>query len=238
MTRKRIAIYVLVGLVPILVGAGLAAFDIWRQGSFFVTVKDAQVSVPMLGVPAPSAGRVAQLMAEVGASVEPGDVVAVLESSGGSAGTTGATGAAVPGRMRVNVRSPVAGTVLYHAVQLGASVTAGQSLLTLGDLSNVWVVANVEESRIGQVHPGQPAGVRIGALDLTLDGEVMDVAPATAGLLSSVSGAAARTSSAAARPNVAVPVRIALAWPPANAEDGRWPQLYPGMSAEVRISVR
>lgn len=55
---------------------------------------------------------------------------------------------------RVTLRAPVGGTVLERLVSEGQSVSADTPLLTLADLSHVWVLADLYELDFGQVHVG------------------------------------------------------------------------------------
>lgn len=64
----------------------------------------------------------------------------------------------------IPVRSPVSGTVTERLVNAGAGVEAGKPLFTIGNLSTVWVIANVPEAQIGNIHNGTPAEIRSAAL--------------------------------------------------------------------------
>lgn len=59
----------------------------------------------------------------------------------------------------VAVRAPVSGTVTERLVNAGAGVEAGKPLFTIGNLSTVWVIANVPEAQIAQIHVGTPVEV-------------------------------------------------------------------------------
>jgi membrane fusion protein (multidrug efflux system) len=59
------------------------------------------------------------------------------------------------------VRAPMDGFVSRKSVELGQMVQAGQPLLALVPLSDVWVLANFKETQLGRVRPGMPAAVRI-----------------------------------------------------------------------------
>lgn len=237
MTKRRVAVWASIALIPVVIGVALAALDVVRQNGAYIVTKDAQVMAPMLQVPAPLAGQVTQMMVEVGDIVEPGAHLATLIAST-SAAASAATGTSTLNRFGVNVRAPVAGTVLTVSSTVGASVNAGQLLVTIGDLDSVWVLATVDETRIAQVHAGQTAGVRIQGLDWNVAGQVAQVEPVTTGAVSANTGTrqGASTSSTGTRPTQSVPVRIALR--PGSQPEGNQRRLVPGMSAEVRINLR
>jgi membrane fusion protein, copper/silver efflux system len=56
---------------------------------------------------------------------------------------------------RVVVRAPAAGFVIQKMVQQGSTVTAGQMLFEVADLSNVWIEADVYERDLGLLQPDQ-----------------------------------------------------------------------------------
>ncbi|GHC26845.1 multidrug resistance protein A [Kushneria pakistanensis] len=60
---------------------------------------------------------------------------------------------------RTRVVSPVEGHVASRQVQLGQSVQAGQPLLTVVPLHELWVDANFKETQLGRVRIGQAATV-------------------------------------------------------------------------------
>ncbi len=61
------------------------------------------------------------------------------------------------------VRAPAAGIVSKKSVEVGQVVRAGQPLLAVVALGEVWTVANFKETQIDRMVPGQPARLRIDA---------------------------------------------------------------------------
>src|ERR1700730_4347146 len=59
------------------------------------------------------------------------------------------------------IRAPMAGRVSRKSVELGQVVTAGQALLAVVDLDDVWVLANYKETELTHVRVGQPATVTV-----------------------------------------------------------------------------
>ncbi len=60
-------------------------------------------------------------------------------------------------RRRVALAAPISGYVVSKGVLQGQMVTPGQEIVTLSDLSSVWVEANVYEADAAKVRPGQTA---------------------------------------------------------------------------------
>jgi cobalt-zinc-cadmium efflux system membrane fusion protein len=80
----------------------------------------------------------------------------------------------------IELRAPVAGTIVEQNVagfEGIKSLDNTPNLFTIADLSNVWVVCDVYENDLGEVHVGDPAEVRLNALpDRVFKGNVSDVA--------------------------------------------------------------
>lgn len=114
-------------------------------------------------------------------------------------------------RRTFTIVSPISGVVLEKPVQRGQSVTAGQTLYRLADLSRVWVEIEAREADAATLRPGAAVEVELAAYPgRPLAGRVDYVYP--------VLDTTART------------VRARVALPSA---DGR---LKPGMYATVRLA--
>lgn len=77
----------------------------------------------------------------------------------------------------VALRAPVSGNVTERMVNPGAGVAAGETLLTISNLSTVWVIANVPESKVGLLRVGAPAEIRSGAVGDATSGRVSYIDP-------------------------------------------------------------
>jgi Cu(I)/Ag(I) efflux system membrane fusion protein len=58
---------------------------------------------------------------------------------------------------RIAVVAPANGVVIDKPVQEGMRVDAGEALYKTADLSDVWLIAQVQEQDLGAIQPGQPA---------------------------------------------------------------------------------
>ncbi|MEZ5285609.1 MAG: efflux RND transporter periplasmic adaptor subunit [Vicinamibacterales bacterium] len=76
----------------------------------------------------------------------------------------------------VPVTTPFAGVVIERAVTEGAAVTPGTPLLTVSDLSRVWVLAEVDETMLGRVQQGVGVAIRTPAYpDEAFDGTLATI---------------------------------------------------------------
>ena len=113
----------------------------------------------------------------------------------------------------------------------GQFLSAGQPVLSLVSDSAVWVVANLKETQVERVRPGQSVDVEVDALSgRKLTGKVRTVQWATGARFSLLppDNASGNFTKVVQR----IPVRIDLTDPAAQA------QLRPGMSANISIRVQ
>jgi multidrug resistance efflux pump len=218
-TKKRIISLVLVAIVPLLIGASIAGYSIWHDSSYYVKSTTARVSGSVVQVSAPDAGEVTALPFNVGDSVEAGQTVATLNVA-----LSQAVGSSSAGTVEVPIKAPMAGTIIKRFLDIGDRAAAGAPLISLVNLANLYIVADVDESKVPSIQIGQPATIYLRAFDKNIDGQVFGLTPATADLVTTATG----TQAASGTPEV--PIMIGFSEPDLP--------IYPGMSAEVTIRVR
>jgi multidrug resistance efflux pump len=206
--RKLVAALVVVVLLGVGARVGL---HLWHEATYFVTTENASVAGAMVQVTSPDAGRIFRLHTDVGSLVRKDDTLAVVDvpiltslPMGGSRSTF----LDAHDRM-VDVPSPVEGVVVSRKVAVGDTVGVNQTILTVVDTRRLWVVANVEETQIARVRPGQYAEVYVDALQQTLDGTVEAIIPATTSTFSLLP--AQNVAGSFTKIVQLVPVKIALA---------------------------
>ncbi|MBE9608258.1 HlyD family secretion protein [Chitinilyticum piscinae] len=129
------------------------------------------------------------------------------------------------------VTAPASGVVSKRAVEPGQMIQAGQTLMYLVDTSRLWVTANLKETEIAEVKPGQRAEIRVDALSgVKLTGKVKSFSPATGARFTLLppDNATGNFTKVVQR----VPVRIALDPLPEGVT------LRPGLSVDVTILTR
>ena len=80
--------------------------------------------------------------------------------------------------------APVDGVATHKQVETGQIVQAGQGLLVVVPLQDVWVTANYKETQLKYMKPGQKAEVKVDTYGRTFSGHVDSIAGATGGVLS------------------------------------------------------
>jgi membrane fusion protein (multidrug efflux system) len=82
------------------------------------------------------------------------------------------------------ITAPVDGVATHKQVEVGQIVQAGQGLLVVVPLQNVWVTANFKETQLRKMKPGQVAQVKVDTYGKTFSGHVDSIAGATGSVLS------------------------------------------------------
>ncbi|MGH8274753.1 MAG: HlyD family secretion protein [Gammaproteobacteria bacterium] len=127
------------------------------------------------------------------------------------------------------IKSPVNGVVDKTFVLKGDYVTPGQPLLMMHDPSHVWIEANVKETDIASVAPGDPASIHVDAYSgRTFHGKVVRVGNAATNQFALLPNP--NPSGNFVKVTQRIPVRIAL-------EQTKHGRLKPGMNVEVSIDI-
>ncbi|HUN60697.1 MAG TPA: HlyD family secretion protein [Candidatus Sulfotelmatobacter sp.] len=83
-----------------------------------------------------------------------------------------------------NIIAPVDGVATHKSVEPGQIVQAGQGLLVVVPLQDVWVTANFKETQLRNMKPGQKAYIESDTYGKTFTGHVDSIAGATGAVLS------------------------------------------------------
>lgn len=127
--------------------------------------------------------------------------------------------------------APFDGYIGNRSVQVGDYATPGKRLAAVVPLDKVYVDANLKETQLAGVTPGETAKIRVDALDgAAIEGTVESIAPASGSQFSLLppENATGNFTKIVQR----VPVRIAV---PASQTQGK---LRPGLSVVVDIDTR
>jgi membrane fusion protein (multidrug efflux system) len=127
------------------------------------------------------------------------------------------------------VRAEIAGTVSKRAVEPGQLVSPERALMAIVDLSDPWVIANLKETQLADLKPGQPVEIEVDSFAGVLTGQVDSIAAGTGSRFSLLPPENA--SGNFIKVTQRIPVKIKLTGKTANL-------LRPGMSVEVVIRTR
>ena len=131
------------------------------------------------------------------------------------------------------IRSPVTGIVGKRRVEVGQNVTAGQELMDVVSLDDVWITANFKETQLARLRPGQPVEIKVNAYGRTWNGHVTNLGGATGSVFNVMRSNAVGNR----RDGQRVPVRIDF--DRAQSQDFNAAGLLkPGLSAKSEVRVR
>jgi membrane fusion protein (multidrug efflux system) len=80
--------------------------------------------------------------------------------------------------------APAAGIITRKSVEIDQNVAAGQNLLTLVSLEDLWITANFKETQLKHMSAGQPVEIAVDATGKTYHGRVTQIGGATGSVLS------------------------------------------------------
>ncbi len=217
-------------LAAVVIAVGYFGYGFWQDQALYVSTDNASIGGSLVQVGSLNAGRVASVAVDVGDRVSKDQVLATVTLP--SALSTTASGTPKMGFRGTDdqvatVQSPIDGVVVARSANPGDTVGVGQPVLTIVDPSQLYVQAQIDETKAGRLRIGQPVEVSVDSLGQTLPGQVVAIDRATAATFSLLPQG--NTSGNFTKVTQLVPVRIALDY-------GQAP-LVLGASVEVRIRV-
>jgi membrane fusion protein, multidrug efflux system len=133
---------------------------------------------------------------------------------------------------RNTIVAPVSGYVAQRSVQLGASITPGQQLMTIVPLHDLWIDANFKENQLRHIRIGQPVKITtdIYGGGLEYHGKVIGLGAGTGSVFSLLP--AQNATGNWIKVVQRVPVRIAL-----NNDELAQHPLRVGLSTDVTVDI-
>ena len=83
------------------------------------------------------------------------------------------------------IAAPVSGIVMKRSAEVGSHIAAGQQLMTIAQVNDVWVTANYKETQLVNIRPNDSVEIHIDALKKDFEGYVENIGAST-GAVSSV----------------------------------------------------
>ena len=217
--RRLILTPLLIVVAVLAIGGGIA-YVIYNNYMYYST-DDAHVNGNIVNVSAPTTGVLATLTVKVGDTVSAGQTIGTVTPA-----STMGTGT----QASINLTSPISGTVLQVPAVAGQGVAPGVPIAQVTDLSQVNIIAYVDEGALNNISNGQNVDITVDAYSGTsLTGHVQQIVQAAAGefsLLPTQDTASGNFTKVGQR----IPVLITL-------EGNGGKDLVPGMSAEVTIHL-
>ena len=129
-----------------------------------------------------------------------------------------------------HITAPIGGIVMKRAAEVGAHVAAGQPLLTIVQIDDLWVTANFKETQLRNIRPGQSVTLHVDTLNEDFAGYVENIGGST-GAVSSVLPPENATGNYV-KIVQRIPVRIRF-----KKDQKGLDRLRPGMSVEPEVRI-
>jgi membrane fusion protein (multidrug efflux system) len=129
------------------------------------------------------------------------------------------------------ITAPVPGIVSRRTVEVGQHVNAGQQMVQIAQIGDLWVTANFKETQLRRMRPGQRATIHVDAFNEDLNGRVESL-PASTGAIASLLPPENATGNYV-KVIQRLPVRIRF-----EPNQSGLDRLRPGMSVDPRVWVK
>lgn len=215
MSTKRLLLLNIIILL-ILVGGGVGGYAYYNGAVNYLSTDNAQITGQQVTIAAPANGKLTDWEGKLGDHFS-------KDSKVGTITTTDANGKPID----MNVTMPTDGTIVQNSGVQNSFVAAGTPLAKEYDFNNLWVTANIEETKIDEVTIGQDVDIYVDAFpNNTLKGKVQQIGLATAGTFSLLPSS--NNTGNYTKVTQVIPVKITI-------DDNKGVAIVPGMNVTVRI---
>jgi len=222
-----------VGLLLLVVGALWGGWT-WYESANYFTTQDAQVAADTVTIIPEVTARIKSWDVREGDPVEAGQVLGRQELgmlvSGTALSADALENSADALVSKAAIRTPISGKVVLTSVVPGQVVGPGTAVATIADTEHLYIKANIEETDIFKILPGQGVDIRIDAYPgVRFSGQVERVGQATHQAFNTFPSL--NTSGEFSKVTQLVPVRISL------LDLGDRPLML-GMNTTVKIHLK
>jgi multidrug resistance efflux pump len=215
MSTKRLLLLNIIILL-VLVGGGFGGYAYYNRAVNYLTTDNAQIAGQQVTIAAPANGKLTDWKGNVSDKFS-------KDATVGTITTTDTNGKPV----NMDVTLPTDGTIVQNNAVPDSFVSAGTPLAQVYDLNNLWVTANIDETKIDEIAVGQDVDIFVDAFpNNTLKGKVQQIGLATAGTFSLLPST--NTTGNYTKVTQVVPVKVSI-------DDNKGVAIVPGMNVTVRI---
>ncbi len=135
--------------------------------------------------------------------------------------------------------SPMDGVVAKRWVLTGDVVSPGQPIFTIYDLKNIWVTADLEETKLAPIHLGDTVSISVDTYpDQKFQGQVFQIGSNTASEFSLIPPANASGNFTKVTQRVPIKISIEQVYSDGQKDPDKSIKLLPGMSVEISIKIK
>lgn len=213
--RKIFIISILVAMVIAIAGVG---YYYWYQNTYYVSTEDARVTGEIVRVTPQISGKLLEFNVEEGQLVNKGQILGRQEMVNQPDSNL----------EMATMRAPITGIVLKKQGNIGEIITPGQTLAMLVNPDELYISANIEETKIDRIQPGKSVDINIDSYpDKKFSGQVESIGQATASTFSLLPTSTGGNFTKVVQ-KISVKIRV-------SKNDVK---LLPGTSAVIKIHVK
>jgi multidrug resistance efflux pump len=211
--------------------AGLSYY-LYESTNYFST-QDAQVTSDMVTITPEITGKLKDWNIQPGDLVKSGQILGRQDTSNMVTSTAldpkALTNSADTMVSKADIESPIDGKVIMTDAVKGEVIAPGMEIATIADTAHIYIKANIEETSILKIHPGQKVYIKIDAYPhKTFQGSVESIGQATNDVSNTT--ISLNTSGTYSKVTQLIPVHIAII----NTDNLT---LMPVMNATVKIRI-
>jgi multidrug resistance efflux pump len=205
-------------LIGIVIAAILGVVGYYGyENYFYVSTDDAIITGDIYRVAPKITGKIEKVNVEEGDQVQENQVLMEQEQVN------------VPSADSAIIRSPITGVVIQKTALPGEVVAAGSTVAMIVSKKDLYVVANVEETKAASIKVGQPVDITVDMYPgVTFHGKVKEIGQATQSALSLLPPV--NTGGNFTKVTQRIPIKISFV-------DGPY-DFKPGLNAVVKIHIK
>ncbi|MFL0195843.1 HlyD family secretion protein [Clostridium sp. WILCCON 0269] len=150
MDRKR-KLIILAIFSAMIITLGIVGYHYWYNTTYYVSTEDAQVAGDLIQVTPKISGNLLEFNVQEGSSVEKNEIM-------GRVDPTGIDDSKIDTSL---IRAPISGLIVRKQAAVGEFYDAGTELAVMIDPSQIYINANIEETKIQKIQIGQIVDISI-----------------------------------------------------------------------------
>ncbi|MDI3535325.1 MAG: hypothetical protein PWQ82_1690 [Thermosediminibacterales bacterium] len=179
--KKKFLIMFLVAAV--LIGVGITYYYHYQSVNY-VTTEDARIEADTVVVTPQIPGKILSWDVKEGDYVKKGEKLGLLDLSSimntANVNVQALNELGSPAASKAEITAPISGRVIKSNVRAGQTITPGQTMAIIADTDDMYVTANIEETKISKVKMGQKVEIKIDAIpEKKFIGYVSEIGEAT-----------------------------------------------------------
>ena len=216
--NRKFVLYIILAAM-VVVGGGIGGY-FWYEGHYYVSTEDSRITGDIYKVMPRITGKVTSLTVREGDRVLADQIIGMQD----------ANNLPTSSLEQATLRSPIEGIIIKTLVKEGEVASPGQAVAMVVNENQLYVTANIEETKILKVKKGQQVDIQVDTYPgEMLTGNVEEITRATNSTFSLLP--ATNTSGNFTKVTQRIPIKISL-----NGHPGL--DLSPGMSATIKIHTK